>query len=80
MTQFDEQVRIRLISQLIKGISIVLKNCFKYFNGIATSAFIIPRSLVLSENLDLNLNELESVTRSFGSSLQYFHKFPVVPE
>ena len=48
MTQFDEQVRIRLISQLIKGISIVLKNCFKYFNGIATSAFIIPRSLVLS--------------------------------
>ena len=33
-----------------------------YFNGTAISAFIVPGSLVLAENLDLNLNELESVT------------------
>ena len=33
MTQVDNHVRIRLISQLIKGISRMLQNLLKYFNG-----------------------------------------------
>ena len=35
--QVDDQVRKRLISQLIKVISRVLQNLLKYFNGIAIS-------------------------------------------
>ena len=49
-----------------------------YFNGTAISAFIIPGSLVLAENFYLNLNELESVTAFFGSSLWYCHELAVV--
>ena len=69
MIQLPDQVRITLISQLIKGILKVLKKLFKYFNDTAISAFIIPRSLVLAKNLDLNLNELESAIGFFCSSL-----------
>ena len=69
MIQVADQVRIRLISQLIKGILKVLKKLPKYFNGTAIFAFIIPRSLVLAKNLDLNLNELESVIGFFRSFL-----------
>ena len=60
---------MRLISQLIKHISRVLQKLLKYFNSTAISALIIPCSLVLAKNLDLNLNELESVMLSFGSLL-----------
>ena len=69
MTQVGEHVKMRLILQLIKGISRVLQKLLKYFNGTAISAFIIPFSLVLTKNLDLNLSELESIMRSFGSFL-----------
>ena len=68
MTQVDEQVKIKLISQFIESISRVLQKLFKYFNDTAISAFIIPRLVVLTKNLALNLNELESVMRFFGSS------------
>ena len=37
ISKFSEQVRIRSISQLIKGISRVLQNLMKYFNGSAIS-------------------------------------------
>ena len=37
ITQVDEQVRMRLVSQLIKGISRVLQKLLKYFNGTAIS-------------------------------------------
>ena len=57
MTHFADQVTIRLISQLIKGISRVLQKLVKYFNGTAIFAFMIPALLVLSNNLDLNLND-----------------------
>ena len=39
----------------------------------------LPLSLVLSKNLYLNLNELESVMRSSASSLWYSYKLAVVP-
>ena len=74
MTQFADQVRIRLILQLIKGISIVLQKLLKYFNDKAISAFKLPRSLVLAKYLALKLNELESVIRFLC------HKLPVFPE
>ena len=61
MTQFADQVRIRLISQLIKGISIFLQKLLKYFKSTATSAFTMPSLVVLSNNLDLNLNDSELV-------------------
>ena len=73
MRKFVGQVRIRLISQLIKGILIALQKLLKYFNGTAISAFVIPRSLVLAKNVHLNLNELQSIIGYLGSSLQYCH-------
>ena len=33
MTQFSDQVKMRLISQLINGISKVLQKLLEYFNG-----------------------------------------------
>ena len=59
MTHFADQVTIKLISQLIKGISRFLQKLVKYFNGTAIFAFMIPALLVLSNNLDLNLNDSE---------------------
>ena len=39
---------------------------------------VVPALLVLYKNLDLNLNDLESVMSSSGSSLKYYHKLPDV--
>ena len=39
VTKFAEDVRSRLISKLIKGISTALQNLLKYFNGAAISTF-----------------------------------------
>ena len=65
MTQFAEQVKIRFISQLIKGFPRVLQKLCKYFNGTVISAFLMP-PLILAKNLDLTLNELESVRYFFA--------------
>ena len=70
MTQFADQIRIRLISQLIKRISIVLQKLRKYFNEISIFTFIVSALLVLFKDLDLNLNDSESVIEVSGSSLQ----------
>ena len=41
--QFSDQVKIRLISQLIKGISRVFHKFHKYFNGTAIlTSFVLP--------------------------------------
>ena len=37
MIQVDDEVRIRLVSQIIKVISVILQNLLKYFNGTAIS-------------------------------------------
>ena len=43
MTQVADHVRIRLISQLSKGISKVLQKLLKYFNGTAIlTSFVLP--------------------------------------
>ena len=57
MTQFAEQVNIRLISQLIRGISTVFQKLLKYFNGTAISAFTILALLVLFFSVDLYLSD-----------------------
>ena len=67
-TQFSDQVRIILMSQLINCISRVLQKLQKYFNGAAIFAFIIPAVLVFSRNFHLNLNDSDSVMSSFSLS------------
>ena len=42
VTQFADQVRMRLISQLINGISRVLQKLLKYFSGISILIFFVP--------------------------------------
>ena len=69
MTQLVDQVKLRLISQLISNISRVFQRLLRYFNGPAISTFKIPASLVLLNNLYLNLKDLESIIVSLGASL-----------
>ena len=58
ITQFSDQVKIRLTSQLIKGISKVLQKLVKYFNGtIILTLFISPSSSVWVVIFTLKLNE-----------------------
>ena len=59
--QLSDQVKIKLISQLIKGISRVLQNLLKYFKRTPIFRFLILSLSVLSINLDLNLNDTDSV-------------------
>ena len=70
ITQVDHHAKIRLISQIINGISGVLQKLSKYFNGtIISTSFVWPSSGVFSVIFVLDLNDSESVTLSFGSSL-----------
>ena len=72
-----DQVRIKLISQLIKGISRVLQKLLKYFSGTALlTSFVLAASDVLYANFALNLNDSESAIIAFGSSILYCYKFP----
>ena len=68
-TQFADQVRITLVSQLIKGISRKLQTLLKYFYDLAIFAFVILSPLVLSKNFDLDLNDSESAILLSDSSL-----------
>ena len=62
MTQFADQVSIRFISQLIKGISRVLQQVLKYFKGTAIlTSFVLPAAGLLPIILALNLNDSDSV-------------------
>ena len=54
---FADQVRIRLISQLINGISTVLQKLLKYFNGAITLKSFSPLFFILPAISVLNLNE-----------------------
>ena len=70
ITQVDDQINITLISQVINGISRVLQQLLKYFNGTAISTFFLLPSLgVFPVIFILDLNDLESVRLSFVSSL-----------
>ena len=48
---------MRLISQLIKGISRVLQNLVKYFNGTIISTSFVPSATVLLGDFCLNANK-----------------------
>ena len=70
ITQVDDHIKIKLTSQLIKGISRVLKKLLKYFNGtIISTSFSLPAAGVFPVTFILDLNDLESAKLSFGSSL-----------
>ena len=58
ITHFSDQVKMRLVSQLINGILKNLQKLCKYFNGrdISTS-FTLPVRRVYSVILILNLNK-----------------------
>ena len=53
---------MRLISQLINGISRVLQKLLKYFNGtIISTSFVLPSGGVFPVIFILDLNDSESV-------------------
>ena len=66
MTQFADQVILRLTSQLISSITRVLQKLLQGLNGTAVSTFAIPTLLVLFVSRDLNLNDPESVMVLLG--------------
>ena len=67
---FLDQVKSRLISQLINGISRVLQELLKYFNGTAIlTFFVLLEEGVFPVILDLYLNDSECAIFSFGSYL-----------
>ena len=89
VTQFVDQVEIRLTSQLIKSISRVLQKLLKYFNGtIISTLSIFPPLLVWPGFFALELNEsvalvslkltISSSLFTTGMSLQYCRKLPDV--
>ena len=57
MTQVDDYSKIRLTSQIIKSITIVLQKVLKYLNGAAIlTSFVVPiaRAFLVTFILDLN--------------------------
>ena len=66
ITQVDDHVKMRLTSQLINVFSRVLQKMLKYFNG---TTFVLPSAGVFPVIFSLDLDNLESVKLSFGSSL-----------
>ena len=80
MTHIADLVRIRPISQLIRGISRVLQKLLKSFDGTVITAPVMPSLLVLFNNLDLSLNASESPIGYLGSSMQNWFKVPDVFE
>ena len=76
---------MRLISQLIKGISRVLQKLIKYFNGIIISTFFVPPAIATPVISCLNLKEvllllawkflIVPASIKADSSLYYCHNF-----
>ena len=68
--QVDDHVKMRLISQLISGISRVLQKLVKYFNGTAISTFfVLPSAGVFPVIFILDLKNSESAKVLCCSSL-----------
>ena len=88
ITHFAELVKMRLVSQLINGISVVLQKLFKYFNGTIIWTAFVPSSPVEPATFCFNLDEtvlprnLTGALALFktGSYLWYCHKLPDVFE
>ena len=63
-------LKMRLISQLINGISKILQKLLKYFNGAAIStSFALPSAGVFPVIFILDLNDSESIELLFGSCM-----------
>ena len=90
ITQFAYQVKIRLISQLIEGISRVLRKLPTYFNDFFISVFLCryrpfdPLFFSVNLNESLALPALKAITTqllfTYGLSLQYCHKYSDISE
>ena len=91
ITQFADQVKIRLTLQLIKGISRALQKLLQYFNGniistlfISSSSSILPAISYLELNESVALAPLKSTIApslfTAAMSLQYSHNLPGVFE
>ena len=60
ITQVDDHVKKRLTSQLINGISRVLKKLLEYFNDtIILTFFVLPSAGVFPVIFTLDLNDSE---------------------
>ena len=78
---FANQVTMRLISQLIKGISRVSQILLKYFNGTGIlKSFVLQLAEIFPVVFVLDSNDSEFVKVAFGSSLKYCHKPPDIFE
>ena len=78
MIKLDEKVKIRLITQFMKGKRVTQK-LLNYFNGTAIFTSIVPALLVLPNIFYLNLNDSDSAIAALpkdGLFLQYCHKLP----
>ena len=65
-----DQVKIKLTSQFLNGISSVLQKLLNYFNGtIISTSFVLLSSGVFPVIFTLDLNVSEFVKISLGSSL-----------
>ena len=91
ITQFAEQVKISLTSQLSNGFSRVFRKLLKYFNGtiisklsISPSSSVWPVIFALKLNESVTLAPLKSTISPLlftaGIALQYCHKLPDVLE
>ena len=61
MTQFVDQVNLRLISKVIKGISEILQKLLRFINETIISTFFLPLLFVSPVIFSLKLNELQSL-------------------
>ena len=63
--QPTDQIRTRIISQLITGVSRVPRKLLKYFNGrVISTSLVLPLTVVLPVIFVLNLKVSESVMLS----------------
>ena len=63
--QFDDQVKIRLTSQLTNDISRVLQKLLKFFNGtIISTSFLLPAAGVFPVIFISDLNDSDCVMLS----------------
>ena len=76
MINLLDQISGIMTSQLIKGISRVLKKLLAFFNGTAISIFALLKLSLLFVSLGLNLNDSKIVTGLLGGCLWCCHKFP----
>ena len=61
MTQFVDQVKIRLISKVIKGISEILQKLLRFINDTIIWTFFLPLLFVSPVIFSLKLNKLLSL-------------------